>query len=220
MIRQCQLQLRLGKGFTLIEIIVSISIVAFVLAVALTAQVTTNKAKDKLIDLSDLASELRYATEYIRHDLNNVFRGTIKEELIIEGQVDAGLEPTNSRLTIKTVDFQPIRKGYPESGLCEHEYYLVQEEGKSTLMRRRQPNVHAKGEIGGVVEPIAENIISFSVSYKADVNSEYIKEWPPEKNTAAPYMLEVVLSAKSPAYPQTLYSSFTAIIPKSAGGSQ
>ena len=202
-------------GFTLIEVIASSFIIAFVLAIAVSSQYSTARSRERICKLTDLAGEVRYASNLIRRDLSNIYRGTIRDDKIIECILTESDSVPDSILKFKIISNQQIRNGYPESDLCEVEYFLDKTQDTPKLMRRIQPNYYADTEMGGVMSVIAENITNFNIRIKPDNTSEFITTWPlQEGQSSLPLYMEVFIKARDPELSKERESIITIDFPR------
>ncbi len=63
-----------GRGFTLVEVLVTLTIASFVTVVAMSSLKTMSTTSDRIQTHSDHAAELRFAAARLRRDLNNLYR--------------------------------------------------------------------------------------------------------------------------------------------------
>ena len=102
-------------------------------------------------------------------------------------------EYSTSYLVFYTINRTKARAYEPEGDIYEVEYYLVQNEDGSYLMRRLWPNPNDEFEPGGILTTIAENIEFFQVRYFD--GEEWYYQWLEDMETQ-PQMIEVNIAAR------------------------
>lgn len=192
-------------GFTLIEVMVASTIGAFISLVAvgtLKAVITSNEQVDININT---ASEVRFAANIIERDLINIYRDEEFENTKLIGTVEDLAEYSTSYLVFYAINRTKARAYEPEGDIYEVEYYLVKNEGTSSLMRRLWPNPNEELEPGGILTTIAENIELFQVRYFD--GEEWYDQWL-EDMEAQPHMIEVNIMAQQPNGGSPIMESF------------
>jgi general secretion pathway protein J len=193
------------SGFTLVEVMVASTIGAFVALVAvgtLRTVMTSNEIVDGYVNT---AAELRFASNIIKRDLTNIYRDENVENTKLIGTTEDLGEYDTSYLVFYTLNRTKARSYEPEGDLYEVEYYLVQKEGTSSLMRRLWPNPNDEYEPGGILTAIAENIEYFEVRYFD--GEEWYSEWSEDMQTL-PHLVEVNIVTKPPSRGSSLMESF------------
>jgi type II secretion system protein J len=192
-------------GFTLVEIMVASTIGAFVALVAVSTLKTVIASSEMLDTAVDAASEVRYASNMVKRDLVNLYRDPNYANTRLVGTIEELSEYNTSYLVFYTLNRTKARPYEPEGDLYEVEYYLVQNEDTSSLMRRLWPNPNEAFEPGGVLTTIAENIEIFEVRYFD--GEEWYAEWP-EDMQALPQLIEVNIVAKQQSRGNPIMESF------------
>ncbi len=182
------------KGFTLLEVMVASVIGAFIALVSVGALRAVTAGREMVNTNIAAADELRYAVELIRSDLANVYRDGSANAMKFVGTFADTDDNMMTSLTMRIVSIANTRRSQPEGDVHEVHYYLMEEQGKSVLMRRLYPVVGTEEEEelpGGVLTAIAENIVGFELMYFD--GEEWVPEWPAEQNKL-PQMVEIVLA--------------------------
>ncbi len=198
-------------GFTLVEVIAVTVIGSFIAVVAVSSLCTVSHGREKLDTYSQVADELRRISEMMRTDLSNIYRDRQAILTKFEGEVLAGGAGQESRLTFYAVNHDMARPGGKEGDVYEIEYRLLENDGAYRLVRRLWPHAHPLAEPGGVVYPIAENIIAFVASYFD--GQQWQDTWMPT-TPALPQIVRVALIAKFPDENRYLESSFMVYFPR------
>jgi type II secretion system protein J len=187
-------------GFTLLEMLISAVIAAFIALVALAGLRSVTAVRSTVDRHSEAADELRIAAGQIRSDLLNV--QPIGNAIRFEGQVDQEGAAASSRLIFRTFSGIKARKDQPESELYEVEYFVSQSDSGKSLMRRVCPitgidaqNSEEKSD-GGILEVLADPITSFDIGYFD--GSNWSKTWSAD-NEKPPQLVLVSLAMSSPA---------------------
>lgn len=184
---------RLGRaGFTIVEVLVASTIGGFVALVAVSTLKAVSTSAEIVEKAVEEAAEVSFASSMITRDLVNLYRDpNVANSTLIGLAEDIG-ERSLSHLLLHTVGRAKARVGQPEGDVYEVEYYLMQDEDESVLMRRLWPYPNRDLEPGGVVTVIAENIDVFEVRYFD--GEEWSLEWPEEMETL-PALIEVNIVA-------------------------
>ena len=198
------------RGFTLVEVLVTLIIASFVTVVAMSSLKTMSTTSTRIQTHSDRAAELRIAAASLRRDLKNVYR----DKEARRQKFVATLEPSGSEdqlfLTFYCLSRTKARPAEPEGDVCEVEYFLQQTERRSALMRRHQPNPHPEGqgrgdrdgERGGILSVMAEGIGLFKARFHD--GQEWQEHWAQDSQTL-PELVEVTLGlAVDPEKPPLL----------------
>jgi len=182
-------------GFTLLEMLISAVVAAFIALVALAGLRGVTAVRSTVDRHSETADELRIAAGQIRSDLLNV--QPIGKTIRFEGQVDEDGAASSSRLIFRTFSNVKVRKDEPESELYEVEYFVSQSGSDKALMRRICPitgvdtqTAEEKSD-GGVLEVLADPITSFDIGYFD--GSNWSKTWSAD-NERPPQLVLVNLA--------------------------
>jgi general secretion pathway protein J len=184
-------------GFTLVEVMVAVTIGGFVMLVAVgTLKAITSSAE--MVDSNiSAAAEVRFASNMLSRDLVNFYRDENIENTKLIGTVEESGQDSISYLVFYTVSRAKARSDQAEGDIYEVEYYLMKDEEKSLLMRRLWPNPNKEEtEPHGILTVIAEDINVFQVRYFD--GEEWSDEWPEEMDVL-PQLIEVNIVATPPS---------------------
>lgn len=192
-------------GFTLVEVMVASTIGAFIALVAVGTLKTVIASNQTVENHVNMASEVRFAANILKTDLTNIYRDEDMENTKFVGSVEELAEYDTSYLVFYTLNRTKARAYEPEGDLYEVEYYMVQNEDSTALMRRLWPNPNEEYEPGGILTTIAENIQYFEVRYFD--GEEWYTEWSEDMQTL-PHLVEVNIVTKPPSRGNPLMESF------------
>jgi general secretion pathway protein J len=182
-------------GFTLVEVMVSVTIGGFIMLVAVgTLKAITSSAE--MVDINiNAAAEVRFAMNLITKDLTNFYRDENIENTKLIGITEESSEGNASYLVFYTINRMKARADEPEGDIYEVEYSLLREGEKSLLTRRLWPNPNEEEEyeLHGIRAVIAEDIEVFEVRYFD--GEEWSNEWP-EEMEVLPQLIEVSIVGK------------------------
>ncbi len=185
------------KGFTLVEVMVAVTIGGFIMLVAVgTLKAITSSAK--MVDINiNAAAEVRFAMNLIAKDLVNFYRDENNENTKLIGIADESADGNSSYMVFYTVNRMKARADQPEGDIYEVEYSLRQDGEKSLLLRRLWPNPNKEydeyDDPHGIQAVIAEDIEVFEVRYFD--GEEWGNEWP-EEMEELPQLIEVSIVGK------------------------
>lgn len=192
-------------GFTLVEIMVASTIGAFVALVAVGTLRTVIASSEMLDTAVDSASEVRFASNMLKRDLINFYRDPNYANTKMIGTVEDLSEYSTSYLVFYTLNRTKARPYEPEADIYEVEYYLVQNEDSSSLVRRIWPNPNKEFEPGGLLTTIAEDIALFEVRFFD--GEEWYSEWP-EEMQELPHLIEVNIASRQQSRGNPVIESF------------
>lgn len=198
-----------GKGFTLVEIIVSVAIIAFIAVIAV-AGLRTITAGDRIVEKAvEENAAMRYPSRIMQDDLYNVYRdsdfGNIRFQC--EFDEDTGLQ----HLKFYTVSRSNARSAKPESDVYEVEYFVSTNQDKSYLMRRYCPNPSDNSETKGIISVITENVLEMNIKFWD--GSQWLDQWSKEQKRL-PEMVDVTIWFWPDVKSQPMKVSFMANWPR------
>jgi type II secretion system protein J len=186
-------------GFTLVEVLVASTIGVFIAMVAVGALRAIIAGGEMVDNNINAAAEVRFAANMIARDLANFYNDDDIDNTKFIGTLEAlGDDNYTSYLIFYTLGRTKARIDQPEGDLYEVEYYIVQEEDNSMLMRRLWPNPskeYEELEPRGILTVIAENIDAFEVQYFD--GEEWFEEWP-EEIQELPELVSISIVARQP----------------------
>ena len=202
-------------GFTLVEVMVAVTIGGFIMLVAVGALKAITTSAEKVDSNINIAAEVRFVSTMLERDLVNFYRDESIDNTKLIGTAGESGEDGMSYLVFYTVSRAKARIDQPEGDIYEVEYYLMKDEEKSLLMRRLWPNPNEEFEPGGILAAIAEDIDYFEVRYFD--GEEWSTEWPEEMDVL-PQLIEVNIVAKPPNRGQPIMESFMVNFTRSVVG--
>jgi len=185
-------------GFTLVEVMVAVTIGGFIMLVAVGALKAITSSAEMVDSNISAAAEVRFASNMLSRDLANFYRNENIENTKLIGIVEESGQLSTSYLIFYTVSRVKARADQPEGDIYEVEYYLMKKDDeKSLLMRRLWPNPNEEDEEpGGILTVIAEDIDVFQVRYFD--GEEWSEEWPEEMDVL-PQLIEINIVATPPS---------------------
>ena len=182
-----------NRGFTLLEVILAVTLTAFIGAIAVAGFRTAADSRNEVRQANEIQDELRFCSIRIEKDLGGVVRGSNIE---FEGVAADEQTGTSVRLRMHTVSTDKARPSQPESDLYDVEYGIVpnEESGKTYFIRRACPIVGmetADETTGGILTILSESIAAFEVHYFD--GTEWTLEWTDTQTL--PVLMEVLLVA-------------------------
>jgi len=184
-----------NAGFTLLEVLISVGIVAVMMSLIWSSTSQTLSAKDKT-EKRDLAFHMgRVALRKVSDDVVVAFLAKIK------APTATGTTPTavgskvktffigedqGDQDTLKFTTLSQLRlfKNARESDQCKVQYEVVSsqdEPGQLNLIRRKDPWLNDSTDIKGNAITLVENIRGFNVEYYDTRKREWVKNWDTEK---------------------------------------
>ena len=154
-----------SRAFTLVELLVVLlvtvmligSAAAFMHVVAGAREITENRLQGE--------QEAALALRIITSSLRNAYRPVTDNDVLFEGISERSDPIPSGRVRFRAIDRRIIRAGQPESDVHEIEFFVREDDSHSTLMRRTDPTRNLDPDGGGVVEPIAADVVGLDLQY-------------------------------------------------------
>ena len=233
MARNAPVQGKDVRGFTLLEVLVSVAILAIIMA-ALYSAYTTNVEAIQIARENGLVHQTaRIALDRITRDLQSALTeirspsGTNRLGFAGKDQERDGARM--DRIDFATLTYMPLAEQSPATDLCEVGYRVVEdgEEPQVLVLMRRQKILSALpgddagpgegfGE-GGIEEELARNLAGFRITYE-DARGDEVDQWSTQETmspAALPVLVRVRLVLKDALEREHVFT--TTIHPELAG---
>jgi type II secretion system protein J len=182
-------------GFTLVELLVVLMITVLLIGSAATMLRSVAHGRevvDKRLQGEEAAT---MAMRTIITALRNAYRPITDNDIYFEGIQEQADPEIISRVRFRGLDRRIIRQGQPESDVKTTEFFLREEGTSYTLMRRTDPTINPPPDTGGVVEPLATDIVGLDFQYLdagqwLDRWPETQKRWPTAVNVTITYVAD------------------------------
>jgi prepilin-type N-terminal cleavage/methylation domain-containing protein len=202
---------RAQRAFTLLEVLVALSIMSLIMVTAYTSLNATLRARDQLDNEARVARLGPEILDMIERDLRRIWLLDIEENRVFKGEsrtIDG--EPADSLSFLTTVDSSLVRRVDERevpSDLCETGYRLRRSDTLPDVMelwRRESYHVDEKPLEDGVYELVHDRIVAFQVRYRADLDEhgELIMDWDASVLHRLPALVEIELALE--AVPRTI----------------
>ena len=166
------------KGFTLLEVLVSMAILVIIMAALYSAYTTNVEAiqiarqngevhQTARIVLDRMTKDLQSALMQVSNPSDKIKLGLVGEDREIDGR-------RADRMDFTTVTHLPLTEKGPASDLCEIGY-LIEEDSEDkvlVLLRRDDPSVDEDFTKGGSLQEMARNVLEFNLTYQDSMGEE------------------------------------------------
>jgi general secretion pathway protein J len=199
------------KGFTLLEIMISIGILVVILTIVYNTFNSSIRAFTTIDDYGDAYGEARFVLNRMSEEIGSIyFSGENPKTGLLGEDKDEDDLPFDS---LHFTSLSHIRwvKDSRESELCEIGYYLEtdREREKTFLFRREDWNVDGALEEGGITLELAEEIDGLNFRYYD--GEEWVDDWDSEEKGGLPKAIEVVLLVEDPSRKRIAFSSIITV---------
>ncbi|MBW2260765.1 MAG: prepilin-type N-terminal cleavage/methylation domain-containing protein [Deltaproteobacteria bacterium] len=172
---------RREAGFTIMEIMVAIAILAMVSTLIWTAFAQTSRAKKVVETTNDRYHQIRIAMRRICSDLSQAYLSrNMNPQLITRESVFIGQNDDPDSLDMMTFSHRRRYKNARESEQCEVGYYVVEDAenpDQMNLVRREARRVDDEPEEGGITLVLIEDVLEFDLEYFDAPMDEWQDEW-------------------------------------------
>ncbi len=207
-----------GRAFTLVELIVAATVTVLVAGSTVGILRAVVAARQRTDRQTALQQEARAAVETIAVALRNAYRDSRDQPLLEGADAWRGRMP-NDRIRFFTVSPLNIRAGRPESDVRECEFRLSRgdpdaprsrlRDGSTgnalpVLLRRLDPTRNESPDNGGVVEPIARDVVALDMAYHD--GDSWCDEWS-AKEKGWPLAVRISLAVQARTRPKKIWTT-------------
>ncbi|MBL7684429.1 MAG: prepilin-type N-terminal cleavage/methylation domain-containing protein [Deltaproteobacteria bacterium] len=175
-----QTSLRSAEGFTLIEVMIAIAILAVIAILVFMSTSQTINSKEDTEKKDNLNHSVNMALNKMVNDLQMSFLLVGPDFLGSDGRMKTVFKGTEDKLDFPTLSKMRYYKNSQETDYGEVGYFLQddpEQSGQKLLMRRESKRIDDKPEEGGVSEPIVDGIKELHFEYYDAQKKEWLKAW-------------------------------------------
>jgi type II secretion system protein J len=177
------------RGFTFVEVTAAVAIGSFVTLVAVGALKSVSDGSRMVREHSEMAAEMRFVTDRVRADLENLYREKQPELMKLVGGVQMLGDEEQGSLIFYALLHEKARTREPEGEVYEVEYGLIEGDDKTVFTRRVWPNPDKEADPGGILTVLSDRIVDFRVRFLTE--QEWVDQWSIEDNRKLPDLIEV-----------------------------
>jgi general secretion pathway protein J len=190
--------MRSQRGFTLLEIMVSVGILGVIMTLIWTSTSQSLRSKERTEGRDMIYHSADVALRKISDDVSAAFLVAASTLAAPQAGAAAAAAPQAAMKAffigedrgdadaIRFSAFSHLRlvRGSKQSDQCRISYEVVahpEERGRYNVLRREEPWLDDRTEVGGRAFPILEGVASFNIEYYDERKREWGKEWDTEK---------------------------------------
>lgn len=188
-------------GFTLIEVLISVSITAVVLTLLYGSFFQLMESRDRVEARNEAGGEADAVLSRIRHDLSNAFaRGRVSSLASSSYPHDyfvGRMKDGNSSISFTSFPSDPFHRS-ARSGQSEISYYAVpvREEPRRLFALVRKDNYRIGNDGAGTVYPVSERVLGFRANFHTRSSlsfpgAEKVREWNSSVTESFPRAVEI-----------------------------
>lgn len=181
---------RSARGFTLIEVLISIAILAAITSLLFGAFSALKKSKDGLTRTQDRQREARLAMARMTRELQSAYLSAhlpINQALMIQKTIFKGERGSPAdRVDFTAFANTRLEKDSHVSDQCEISYYgspNPDRSGTNDLVRRVDSSIDLEPTKGGKVEVLATDIDLFDLQYLDAQTGQWLEGWDTTQST-------------------------------------
>ncbi len=192
-----------ARGMTLLEIMVSVAILAMVAILIYGAFDSMSRGKKGEAMRSDRAREGREAILRMTREISAAFismHNPANVALVTRATAFIGSSGgTFDRLDFASFSHRRVERDSHESDEAEIGYFVVRDpavDGKMDLVRREQTPIDTDPKKGGIVNVVAENVEEFDLKYLEPMTAQWLDSWDSTQVTGQPGRLPLEVSVR------------------------
>ena len=164
----------LRQGFTLLEVMVAVSLLAVLGILTYMGMVTTVKAQESIKTMMERHAAARMTLTRMRNEISMAFVSLHQAEdqrtqTIFDGQQD--------QLIFTTMAYEPFKKDNHESDQLEVEYRLERVDNSQDLVRRVKSHVDDRPGKGGYEETMVSGVKDLEFEYWDPEQEKWRDDW-------------------------------------------
>src|SRR5438552_1111909 len=150
---------QINHAFTLVELLVVLLVTLLLVGSAATFMRAVAGARDVVENRLSGEQEAQVALRVITNTLRNAYRPVSDNDSLFVGAIEQSEPIQIGRVKFRAIERRAIRQRQPESDVHEIEFFMREQNGRSILMRRTDPTRNPDPDGGGVVEPLAMDVV-------------------------------------------------------------
>lgn len=174
------------RGFTLIEIVIAVGVLAMVGAILFTSMTLTMRGRRVAYRLQERFQSARVALSRMTRELEAAY---LSRHVNLDKYPKTIFLGKSDRVDFTYMGHLRIVEGMKESDQGAVSYYLASDPdipGTKALMRREKVPVDDRPEKGGVTEKLAENVKSIRFEYWDPIDQDWQRDWKAELSDLDP----------------------------------
>jgi general secretion pathway protein J len=191
------------SGFTLIEVMVAVTIIAIVSTLIYTGFSQTSRNKQRIEGDLERHHEIRMGLERMARELSMAYVSAQLNANMALQVVKTALVGTDaargSRIDFTTFSHQRLYRDAHESDQNELSYYMDEDpndKGRRALIRREQRRVDDDPLKGGQAQVMIGNVSKFELSYLDPLSGEWLTTWDTTQAAMQPNRLPTQVRIK------------------------
>jgi general secretion pathway protein J len=179
----------IARGFTLIEVLVAIGIVALIALLIYSAFAGMSRSRNNMLAVSERYQAGRAAMQRIARELSGAYMSGHKNFMRLQNQPQTGMVGKKGRpdsIDFTSFSHQRLQENRHESDQVELGYYgsRNRETGNLNLVRRAARTIDSDMTRGGVVETMVEDVDDFELRYLDPITNEWQDSWDSTQSAA------------------------------------
>jgi len=166
------------KGFTLLEVLVAVGLLAMLSGLMYQAMSLTFRARETIARIEDLNHCAQVALHHLTRDISMAFLSNHVDPL--EPKTITLFDGEESSILFTYLGHERRQRGAKESDQGVVEYRLERDpdgSGTMALVRREKPLLDAEPERGGTKEVLVSGVKEFTLKYWDDNAEDWRDEW-------------------------------------------
>ncbi|MEZ4299089.1 MAG: type II secretion system protein GspJ [Polyangiaceae bacterium] len=188
--RQSARARRRARGVTLLEVLVSLGIIALIATLIYGALDGMSKSRKGLADIGDRYHQGRTALSRITRELQSAYVSAhvpANPALVTRQTIFLGTDQSyEDRIDFTSFSHRRLTRNAHESDQCELSYFTSRDpngKGKVDLVRREDPTIDTNPDKDGVVLVVAEDVAEFDLRYYDPVTQQWTDSWDSSQAT-------------------------------------
>jgi general secretion pathway protein J len=192
-------------GFTLLEVVISVGILAVILSIVYNTFNSSMKAFTAMENQGDAYAQARIVLTRMSEEIASIYFSPQNRNTGLLGEDRDEYDLPADSLHFTSLSHIRWVKDSKESELCEIGYYLEKDEETGSLFRREDWNVDGTIEEGGRPLELAQGVDG--LNFRFYDGEEWADEWDSRIKGGLPKAIEVVLVMRDPRRKRITFSN-------------
>lgn len=167
------------RGFSLLEVMVAVAVISLVAMLIYGAFVGMARSRKNMVTVSERHQQARQALTRMARELTAAYISTHRPFTQVSYIQETGFQGSSTRVDFTAFANIRFQANERASDQAEIGYFLSPnpDTGGTDLVRRLDRTIDDDATRGGVIQVMAENVVSLQLSYLDPLTNEWTDDW-------------------------------------------